>query len=74
MDDHLAALPTDEHDHLEEIGGSVWTDDEPPVGVVSEIFDDERVFEGTKHVFVADPVAAGRGMDLHTLLLYYEIS
>jgi hypothetical protein len=72
VDDQLVALGRDEHDELEQVGGSVRSDDEPPVGIVTEIVDDERVVDGVDHVGVGDAVSSGRGVDLHTRILYYE--
>ena len=69
MDDQLVALGRDEHDELEEVGGSVRSDDESTVGIVTEIFDHERVVDGVEHVVVGDAVASGRGVDLHTRIL-----
>lgn len=73
MDDQLVALDRDEHNELEQVGGSVRSDGELPVGIVTEIVDDERVVDGVEHVGVGDAVASGRGVDLHTRILYYEI-
>ena len=66
MDDQLVALGRDEHHELEQVGGSVRSDDEPTVGIVTEIVDHERVIDGVEHVGVGDAVASGRKVDVHT--------
>lgn len=73
MNDQLVAFGGDEHDDFEEAGSTVWTDDQPSVGVLAEVVDDHGVFDGVKDVVVSDPVATGRRVDLHMAILYYEI-
>jgi hypothetical protein len=69
VDDHLVAFVADEHDDLKEVGGSVRTDDKPPVGVLTDVIDRHGVFDGVEDVFIGDAVTAGSGMDLHTPIL-----
>lgn len=50
MDDQLVAIGGDEHDDLDEVGGAVGTDDQPPVGVFAEVVDDKGVSDGVEAV------------------------
>ncbi len=72
MDDELIAFGGDEHDHLEEVGRSVGSDDQLPVRIFAEVIDDHRVLNCMKDVIVSDAVAAGRRVDLHAGIVYYE--
>lgn len=72
MDDQLFAFGGDEHDELEQVGGSVGSDDEPSVGIFAEVVNDERVIDRVEDVAVGDAVASGGRMNLHTTLLYYK--
>lgn len=56
----------DEDHEFEEAGGAVGADDEPPVGILAEVVDEEGVFDGVEHVVVGDAMAASRRVNLHT--------
>ena len=66
MNDQFIAFGRDEHREFGEVGGVVGADDEPPVGILAEVVDEEGVFDGVEHVVVGDAVAASRRVDLHT--------
>lgn len=51
---------------------TVGTDDQPAVGILAQIVDEHRVFDGVEDVVVRDAVAARGRVDLHTAILYYE--
>ena len=51
---------------------TVWTDDEPSIGILAEIVDDESVRDGMGDVVVVH-AASSRSMDLHTPISYYEM-
>jgi len=53
VNDQLVAFGGDEHDGFEEVGSTVWTDDQPSVGVLTEVVDDHGVFDGVKDVGVS---------------------
>jgi hypothetical protein len=72
VDDDLAALVGHEHDDLEEVGGTVGTDDEPSIRILAEVLDCQRGFDRVNQVFIRDAVSPGGRVDLHTALLYYE--
>ena len=57
-----------EHDHFEEVPGSVGPDCEHlrRVGLRVEIDHDDRVIDGMSDVRVTDPVSSRRSVDLHT--------
>lgn len=59
MDDQLLAFGCDEDDNLQETGGTVRTDDEPPVGIFTEVIDEQGMFDRVEDVFVSDAVTAG---------------
>jgi hypothetical protein len=73
VDSEFVAVARDEHHDLEQVARSVWTDDEPPIGILTEIVDDEWVRDGMGDVVIVRAVASSRSMDLHTLKSYYEI-
>jgi hypothetical protein len=60
MNDHLGALSGDEDHELQEVPRSVGTDDEPPVRILTDVFDRQGVLDGVAHVVIEHPVAAGR--------------
>lgn len=72
MDDSLVALARDQHDHLQQVAGGVRPDDQPPIGILTGVLDGEGVLDGVEHVGITDAVPAGRRVDVHTCLLYYE--
>ena len=72
MDDQLVALDGDEYDDLEQVRRPIRPDDEPPIRVLAEIVDHDRVLDRVQHVVIGDAVAEGRRVDLHTALTYYE--
>ena len=72
MDDQFIALCGDEDDDLKEAGGAIRADDDPPVRIFAEVVHDHRVFDGMENVLIGDAVVAGRRVDLHTGILYYE--
>ncbi|MEX2628233.1 MAG: hypothetical protein WD225_15210 [Ilumatobacteraceae bacterium] len=72
MDDHFVALSGDEDDNLEQLGRTVRADDQPSIGVVAKVVDDEGVFDGVEDVVVDNAVTASGPVDLHTPILYYE--
>lgn len=72
MDDDLVTFGADEDDEFEEVAGGVGSQDEPPVWVLAEVVDDQRVLDSVEHVFLGDIVAMRRVVDLHTRLAYYE--
>ncbi len=59
MDNQLVALVGHEHDDFEQVRGAVWSEDEPAVGVVTEVLDRHRVLDGMQHVVVGNAVAPG---------------
>ena len=59
-------------DDLEKVAGMIGTDDQPSVGFLADVVNDESVFDGVEDVAVCDAVAAGGRMNLHTAILYYE--
>lgn len=59
MNDHLGALSGDEDDDLEEVPGTVRTDDEPAIRILTNVFDRRGVLDSVKHVVVSHPVASG---------------
>ena len=65
MDGELVSAARDEYDDLEQVARTVWTDDEPSIGILTEIVDDESVRDGMGDV-VVHAVASSRSMDLHT--------
>jgi hypothetical protein len=69
VDDQLVAFGGDEHDDFEEVGGSVGADDEPSIGILAEVINNERVVDRVEDVAIGSAVASGRRMDLHTALL-----
>lgn len=73
MDNELDAVTRDEHDDLEQVAGAIWTDDQPSIGILAEIVDDESVPDGMGDVVVAHAVASSRSLDLNTPISYYEI-
>jgi hypothetical protein len=42
VDDQLVAFGGDEHDDFDEVRGTVGTDDQPPVGVPTQVVDDQE--------------------------------
>ena len=66
VDGELVAVARDEYDDLEQVARTVWTDDEPSIGILTEIVDDEWVRDGMGDVVVVHAVASSRSMDLHT--------
>jgi len=68
----LHALDRDEYHHLEQVPCMIRSDDEPAVRVLSGILDSERMVNCVADVFVSDAVLAGRWVDLHENLVYYE--
>jgi hypothetical protein len=73
MDDELVAVTRNENDDLEQVAGAIWADDQPSIGFLAEVVDDESVRDGVGDVVVVDTVASSRSMDLHTIISYYEI-
>ena len=73
MNDDLVAVVSHQDDDLEQVGGAVGADDEPTIGILSEVLNRDSEVDGVEHVFVGHAVTSGRGVDLHTGLLYYEI-
>ena len=73
MDHELRALNRRHDDHLKQVGRAIGADDEPPVRVLSSVFDDDRMVDGVIDVLVGDIVLARRRMNLHGCLAYYEI-
>jgi hypothetical protein len=74
VDGEFVAVARDEHDDLAQVARSVWTDDEPSIGILTEIVNDEWVRDGVGDVVIVHAVASSRSMDLHTLKSYYEIA
>jgi hypothetical protein len=72
VDRQLRALIRDENDHLEQVPCTIWTDGKPAVWILSGILDSERMVNCVADVLVGDAVLAGRRMDLHEDLVYYE--
>ena len=72
MDDELVTVTRNENDDLEHVAGAIWADDQPSLGFLAEVVDDESVRDGVGDVVVVDTVPSSRSMDL-TLLSYYEI-
>jgi hypothetical protein len=70
--DHDRAPSIDQHDELDEVAGAVWADDEPPVRVLIEVLERERMRDTVVDVGVADAMTACRPMDLDTPTAYYE--
>ena len=73
MNDDLVALVSHQHHDLEQVGGAVGADGEPTIGILSEVLDRHREVDGVEHVFVGHAVTSGRGVDIHTGLLHYEM-
>lgn len=73
MDDDLGAFIADQHNDFEEVASGVGSEDQPPVGILAKVIDDQRVLEGMEHVLRGDIVPVRRVVDLHTRLAYYEI-
>lgn len=69
MNDQLVTFSGDEHDDFEEVRRAVRTDDEPPVRVLAEVIDDDRVFDGMEDVVVSGSVATRGRVDLYTAIL-----
>lgn len=72
MDDQFDAVRGDEHDGLQQVASGVRTDDEPPIGIVADVIDDHGMLDSVANVFVADAVAPGGLVNLHTWILYYK--
>ena len=72
MNDQLVALGGGEDDDLEQVGGAVGTDEQPSVGILADVVDDDAVFDGVEHVVIADAMASSRWVDLNTALMYYK--
>ena len=53
-------------------GGAIGTDEQPSVGILADVVDDDAVFDGVEHVVIADAVAPSRWVDLHMGLMYYK--
>lgn len=73
MDEDLGAFLADQHNDFEEVASGVRSEDQPPVGILTEVVDDQRVLDGMEHVLLGDIVPVRRVVDLHTRLAYYEI-
>jgi hypothetical protein len=43
MDDELVAVARNENDDLEQVAGAIWADDQPSIGFLAEVVDDESV-------------------------------
>lgn len=65
----MRAFCGDHHDHLEQVAGAVWTDDEPSVRVLTGVFDRERMIYRVDDVQVRDTVLARRLANLHLLIV-----
>jgi hypothetical protein len=65
VDDHLVAFAGDDDDDFEKVCGAVGTDDQPSVGVLAQVVDSHRVFDGVEDVVVRYAVPMGRRVDLH---------
>jgi len=52
---------------------AIRPDDQPPVRVIPEILDRQRVRNGMERILISDAVAPSGSMDLHTTILYYEL-
>ena len=72
MDRQLSALDRDKDHHLKQVPCAVRADDEPAVWVLSGVLDGECMVNGMTDVFVGNAVLAGRRVDLHEDLVYYE--
>jgi hypothetical protein len=73
VDDDLVGRAGDEDDDLQQVAGAIWADDKPPIGVLAEVINDERVGTACRMSSSSTPVASSRSMDLHTSESYYEI-
>ncbi|MGK2948060.1 MAG: hypothetical protein ACSLFP_05775 [Acidimicrobiales bacterium] len=57
MDDDLGAFLTAQHDDFEDVASGVRSGDQPSVGILAEVVNDERVRDGMEHVLLGDIVA-----------------
>jgi hypothetical protein len=57
VNDQLVALGSGEYDEFEKVGGTIRTDDEPSVGVIAKIIDDEGMIDRMEHVIVGDAMS-----------------
>jgi len=57
--------------HAEPVDGQA---DQPPIRVIAEILDRQRVRNSMERILTSDTVASSGGVNLHTPILYYEIS
>lgn len=71
MDRHESIVGQFEHDHLQQVSGSVGSDDEDlgRIGVGIDVDHDERTASGMRDVLIGDAVPPSRSVDVHTLLM-----
>ena len=72
MDHQLVTLDGDEYDEFEQVGSAVWTDDQPPVRILTDLVDEDGVCDRVPHVVLEDAMSTGGRVDLHTTISYYE--
>lgn len=64
--DHQLRTSDLEHDHLEEVAGTVWACEEETRRVVAKLDPGDRVHDRVLDVLVRHPVTPCRPVDLHT--------
>ncbi len=67
MDRKLVALGSRQDDHLKEVARAIRPDDEPTVGILASIFDDQSMIDGVEDILVGDAVLSRRVVDLHAI-------
>lgn len=55
MDGELITLDRHQHHQLQQVAGTVWADDEPPVRVVAEVVDRKWMVDGVIDVWSTTP-------------------
>jgi hypothetical protein len=62
MDDDLVGRAGDEDDDdLQQVAGSIWADDEPPIGVFAEVINGKWVGDCVQDVIVVHAVTSAEG-------------
>jgi hypothetical protein len=70
--DHGWSLGSVEHNELEQVAGTIWSEDQVAHRIVADLLDNERVPDGVLDVFRINAVPRRRREEVHTQQSYYE--